>query len=203
MACGAHFERPSAIYLRYIVETDIRAVGNRRAAQAAWEGLNEGARVFELGQVRLAVISLLANGPRHGYGIMKDLRERLGPRYRGSSGSVYPALKQLESEGLVTCETQAGRKQFTLTRTGKRELAKNAEACERIWRRIDESQTSPLPVDGDVPTLLQRLLRAVYSASEASVGRPGLEAALRGLLGRMAAELETFKTETLSEKETE
>ena len=51
--------------------------------------------------MRLAILSLLADGPRHGYELMKLLQERSGGVYRASAGTIYPTLQQLEDEGLV------------------------------------------------------------------------------------------------------
>lgn len=175
-----------------------RIIANHADAQKAWERLNQENRLFEFREMRLAVISLLVNGPRHGYGIMKDLRERLGSQYHGSSGSVYPTLRKLEAEGLVTCETVDGRKQFTLTRAGKQLWRKSEQEWERISHRIEEGRISQRGI-GDVPTLLQRMLRAAYGASAASVGQPLYERALRKLLADMSAQLETFEAVLKSE----
>ena len=163
-------------------------------ARAAWEKILESGRVFGVGEIRLAVMSLLANGPRHGYGVMQDLESRLALQYKASAGSVYPALKQLEAEGLVACERQASRKVYSLTRSGRRELAKNPEVFEQIWRRFDESHEEETAKDnlGDITTSLHRLLKAAYRAGECTVGRPGGEAALRGILNHAADQLERF-----------
>ena len=51
------------------------------------------ARFFESGEVRLAILSLLSEGPKHGYQLMKEMEERSGGLYRASAGSVYPTLQ--------------------------------------------------------------------------------------------------------------
>ena len=58
-------------------------------------------RFFGFGEVRLAVLSMIEEGPKHGYQIMKELASRLGSLHRVGSGTVYPVLKQLEHNGLV------------------------------------------------------------------------------------------------------
>jgi len=56
-------------------------------------------RFFGAGEVRLALLSLLENEPKHGYQLMKDLEDRSGGLYRASAGTIYPTLQLLEDEG--------------------------------------------------------------------------------------------------------
>jgi DNA-binding PadR family transcriptional regulator len=58
-------------------------------------------RFFEPGEVRIALLSLLKDGPKHGYELMKELEARSGGMYKASAGSVYPNLQLLEDEGLI------------------------------------------------------------------------------------------------------
>ena len=74
------------------------------------------------GDVRIAVLSLLAERPMHGYEMMQELSERTKGIWRPSPGSLYPALQLLEDQGLVTSSTSEGRRQFTLTDKGREEL---------------------------------------------------------------------------------
>jgi DNA-binding PadR family transcriptional regulator len=90
-------------------------------------------RFFEAGEIRLAILSLLAEGPKHGYQLMKEMSERSGGTYRASAGSVYPTLQQLEDEGMVRADTQNGRRVYHLTAAGRRELANDPEGVRRIW----------------------------------------------------------------------
>ncbi len=149
------------------------------------------ARLFGYGEVRSAVLSLLAHGPRHGYGIMKDFASRIGPDYRANAGSVYPVLKQLEADGLLTCKTQDGRKTFSLTRDGKRELAKDPDALGRMILRRQQEAAVAGPV-GDVAEGMHRLQRSAYKAAETSVGNHARETRLRGVLQQAAELLEEF-----------
>ncbi len=80
------------------------------------------AAVFGHGQLRLYLLSLLENGPRHGYELITALSDRFGGTYRPSAGTVYPRLARLEEEGLVV-RTEDGRKTtYRLTDAGRREL---------------------------------------------------------------------------------
>jgi DNA-binding PadR family transcriptional regulator len=71
------------------------------------------------GDIRAAILKLLAEGPRNGYQIMQALEERSGGAWRPSPGSVYPALSQLEDEGLVKAESVGTGRVFDLTDEGR------------------------------------------------------------------------------------
>jgi DNA-binding PadR family transcriptional regulator len=71
------------------------------------------------GDVRAAIIALLAEEPMHGYQIITELTERSGGVWRPSPGSVYPTLQALEDQGLVTADQTEGRRVFSLTEEGR------------------------------------------------------------------------------------
>jgi len=71
------------------------------------------------GDVRAAIIALLAEEPMHGYQIITELTERSGGVWRPSPGSVYPTLQALEDQGLVTADQTEGRRVFNLTEEGR------------------------------------------------------------------------------------
>ena len=93
------------------------------------------------GDVRAAILLLLEEEPRNGYQLMQELEERSGGVWRPSPGSIYPALSQLEDEGLVRSDESAGRRAFQLTDAGRTYLEENREALGSPW---DD-------VGGDVP----------------------------------------------------
>ncbi len=76
------------------------------------------------GDVRAALLALLAERPMHGYEMIQELDSRTGGIWRPSPGSVYPTLQMLEDEGLITSDKSEGRKRFTLTDGGREEAAK-------------------------------------------------------------------------------
>jgi len=85
------------------------------------------------GDVRTAILTLLAEEPMHGYQMIQRLGERSGGMWRPSAGSVYPTLQQLEDEGLVAGEERDGRKVYALTEDGRKvaqESAGNAAPWE-------------------------------------------------------------------------
>lgn len=80
------------------------------------------------GDVRTAVLMLLAEEPMHGYQLMHAIADRSGGRWTPSPGAIYPTINQLEDEGLVTVTAEAGRKLVTLTDTGRSHAEEHREA---------------------------------------------------------------------------
>ncbi len=81
------------------------------------------APVFAHGRLRLYLLKLLDEAPRHGYEVIRLLEERFQGLYAPSAGTVYPRLAKLEAEGLVTHATEGGRKVYSITDAGREELA--------------------------------------------------------------------------------
>ncbi|PKQ20485.1 MAG: PadR family transcriptional regulator [Actinobacteria bacterium HGW-Actinobacteria-6] len=79
------------------------------------------------GDVRSAILRLLAESPMHGYQMIQELSARSEGAWSPSPGSVYPALQMLADEGLVISEETAGKKVFSLTEAGLAEVAKTAD----------------------------------------------------------------------------
>jgi len=97
-------------------------------------------RFFEHGDLRVVVLALLEEQPRHGYELIKELEERTGGAYRPSPGVVYPTLAMLEDEGLIRqTEAEGGRKRFEITDDGKAELERSRPAVEQVFGRMDEA----------------------------------------------------------------
>jgi DNA-binding PadR family transcriptional regulator len=85
------------------------------------------------GDVRAAILVLLAEEPMHGYQIIQELSERSGGVWRPSPGSVYPTLQLLEDEGLIRSEEAEGRRVFHLTDAGKAEVGRRGEEAPPPW----------------------------------------------------------------------
>jgi DNA-binding PadR family transcriptional regulator len=93
------------------------------------------------GDVRMAALMLLAEEPRNGYQIMQELEERSDGLWRPSPGSVYPALAQLEDEGLVRSRETDGRKLFHLTDAGKAAVEERAEDAPPPWKQMSHGMS--------------------------------------------------------------
>src|SRR5580658_7683424 len=90
-------------------------------------------RVFGHGGLRLVLLSLLEDGPKHGYELILGLEERFMGMYRPSSGTVYPRLAALEDEGLIVGTESDGKRSYALTDAGREELARRrAELDETV-----------------------------------------------------------------------
>jgi DNA-binding PadR family transcriptional regulator len=92
--------------------------------------------VFGHGRLRLYLLKLLDESPRHGYDVIRELEDRFMGLYTPSAGTVYPRLARLESEGLVTHEVNEGRKVYRITDAGRAELAERAGELDDLEAEI-------------------------------------------------------------------
>jgi DNA-binding PadR family transcriptional regulator len=99
-------------------------------------GPREG-RMFDGGELRWVILSLVAEKPRHGYEVIKELGERVGGDYSPSPGVVYPTLTLLEDMGYAAVSPdEGGRKLYTITPEGEKALAENKAQVEAIFARF-------------------------------------------------------------------
>lgn len=136
------------------------------------------------GDVRAAILALLQEGPRTGYQIMSDIKERSGGAWRPSPGAVYPALSQLADEGLIEGEESGGRRTFSLTRAGQDYLAANPDMARAAWESMTEPASAELPgLFAEAARLGGGIVQVAHS------GTPGQVAAAERLLERTRREL--------------
>jgi len=95
-----------------------------------------GGRPFDHGELRLVVLALVAERPRHGYEIIKAIEDRFGGSYSPSPGVVYPTLTLLEELGHATVEETGGKKRYTITPEGEAYLAANRAAADIAMARM-------------------------------------------------------------------
>jgi DNA-binding PadR family transcriptional regulator len=91
------------------------------------------------GGVRAAVLLLVAMRPTHGYQIIQEIAERSGGLWRPSPGSVYPAIRQLEDEGLLRIERLEGRRMLYLTESGRAYLNSHRKELIPPWDTVSSS----------------------------------------------------------------
>jgi DNA-binding PadR family transcriptional regulator len=165
--------------------------GGRRG----WGGRGPKAR---RGDVRAALLLLLAEEPRNGYQLMQEIERRSEGVWRPSPGSVYPALQLLEDEGLVRSDESEGRKLFHLTDEG-RQAAAAAAAGGAPWDAASES------VDSDVWELFgvaRQVGMAIFQIAQAgtaeqiAAAREVLTNARRALYGILAEDDPTDPPQT-------
>jgi DNA-binding PadR family transcriptional regulator len=95
--------------------------------------------VFAHGALRLYLLALLESGPKHGYELIKALKERFGGTYSPSAGTIYPRLGKLEEEGLVATETSGRRTNYRITPAGLAELNLRREELAAVEKEISAS----------------------------------------------------------------
>jgi DNA-binding PadR family transcriptional regulator len=128
------------------------------------------------GEVRAAVLQLLAEQPMHGYQLMQAISERSGGRWTPSPGAVYPTISQLEDEGLVTVTADAGRKLVALTDDGREHLQARRESWTDPFAGYDTSSPGP-----DLRGLLEQL-----SGATRQVARTGSDEQVTAAAGILA-----------------
>ncbi|MEU2425260.1 PadR family transcriptional regulator [Streptomyces sp. NPDC007851] len=128
--------------------------------------------VFAHGRLRLYLLKLLDEAPRHGYEVIRLLEERFQGLYAPSAGTVYPRLAKLEAEGLVTHTTEGGRKVYAITDAGRAELADRSGELADLELEIRESVAElAAEIKADVRGAAGDLRREVRAAaSEARRG---------------------------------
>ena len=95
--------------------------------------------VFAHGQLRLYLLALLNEGPRHGYEVIQDLEQRFNGLYTPSAGTVYPRLAKLEEEGLVERSEEGRKAVYRITDAGRAEVADRAEELAALETDLDHS----------------------------------------------------------------
>src|SRR4051812_41268604 len=153
-----------------------------------------GGRMFRAGKMladgdlRLIVLALLEEGPRHGYDIIKALEERSHGIYSPSPGVVYPTLTFLEEAGHTTATSEGNKKTYAITPAGRAHLDENREVVEmvlngmdkfgrkmaraRSWWEGSDDRTAP---DRDIPDVIEEVndaRRALKTAIAEKLGSP-------------------------------
>jgi DNA-binding PadR family transcriptional regulator len=162
-----------------------RGPGDRRMFGRGGRG--DLARFFAHGDLRLVILHLIAEKPRHGYEIIKAIEERVGGAYSPSPGTVYPTLTLLEELGHVTVTPGEGTKRLhTITPEGQGFLDGNRATLEAILARMAEAEAAR--GDGPPPSVVRakeglklalqmRLARGPLSADQAAAITAALEVA--------------------------
>ncbi|WP_327295278.1 PadR family transcriptional regulator [Streptomyces sp. NBC_01197] len=136
------------------------------------------APVFAHGRLRLYLLKLLDEAPRHGYEVIRLLEERFQGLYAPSAGTVYPRLAKLEAEGLVTHASEGGRKVYSITEAGRAELAGRSGELADLEMEIRESVSElaaeiRADVSGSANDLRREIRQAAKEARRTSAGAAG------------------------------
>jgi DNA-binding PadR family transcriptional regulator len=98
-----------------------------------------GGKWFESGEMRLVILRLIREKPRHGYEVIKALEEQMAGCYTPSAGTVYPTLQLLEDQGYVRIVEEGGKKVYHITPEGERYLDEHQDTLADIGERIKEA----------------------------------------------------------------
>ncbi|QIK80059.1 PadR family transcriptional regulator [Sphingomonas piscis] len=130
-------------------------------------------RMFEGGELRLVLLKLIADEPRHGYDLIRAIEELTGGRYAPSPGVVYPTLTMLQDMGLIEeAAAEGSRKPFQVTAEGRAHLAENAEEVERLLARLAELAPGERHAGGPP---VRRAVRNLMTALGERVARDGVD----------------------------
>ena len=109
--------------------------GGRRGGGRGERG--ERRRMFDGGELRLVLLKLIADEPRHGYDLIRQIEELTGGTYAPSPGVIYPTLTMLDDMDLIEAQQSDGAKKlFAITDTGRAELDANSEIVEAALARL-------------------------------------------------------------------
>ncbi|MET7421776.1 PadR family transcriptional regulator [Dactylosporangium sp. NPDC005555] len=113
--------------------------------------------VFSHGRLRLYLLKLLNEGPRHGYELIRLLENRFHGLYAPSAGTIYPRLQRMEADGLVSHTASGGRKVYDITEAGRAELTQRAAELETLETDINASLA-------DLSTLADEVEQGVHGS---------------------------------------
>jgi DNA-binding PadR family transcriptional regulator len=138
---------------------------------------------------------LLADGPLNGYQIMQEIEKRSDGVWRPSPGSVYPALAQLEDEGLIRAEQVGDRRTFVLTDVGRTHVDERRDQLGAPWEQMTDS------VDDDVGALFGEMRRVGMAAAQIGhVGSANQIGKARGVLAEARRALYSLLAEDESDE---
>jgi len=128
------------------------------------------------GDVRAAILAVLAEQPMNGYQIIQEIASRSGGVWKPSPGSIYPTLQQLEDEGLVRVEGDGGRRAYTLTDDGRRYVNEHADEVSAPWQAMSdagEDDAGLKPLIGQAAAAIWQIV-ATGTPEQQSKGRDAL-----------------------------
>src|SRR6476659_8958727 len=142
--------------------------------QGGWgRGRRGRRRMFESGELRLVLLKLIADEPRHGYDLIRAIEELTGGEYAPSPGVVYPTLTLLQDMGLIEeAAVEGPRKPFQITDDGRAYLAEREEEVEALFERLTDLKP---PEEQTAGPAIGRAVKNLMTALRHRVGRDGLD----------------------------
>jgi DNA-binding PadR family transcriptional regulator len=151
-------------------------------------------RMFEQGDLKLVILRLLDEKPRHGYEIIKELESRSGGAYSPSPGTVYPTLTLLEDMGYARAiPEEGGKKIYEITDEGRKHLAENSNTVNDVFEKFvkfaEGFAATPMM---DVNTAFRNVAKATYSTATSHISDKEKLAKIREILARASAEIDAL-----------
>ena len=129
------------------------------------------------GDVRTAILDVLAVEPMNGYQVIQQIAERTGGAWKPSPGSVYPTVQQLEDEGLIEGSAAEGRRVLSLTEQGREYVATHGEELAATWRAFDDDAPQSGEETGDLKPVIGQVMGAVWQIVVSGTKQQQAEAA--------------------------
>jgi DNA-binding PadR family transcriptional regulator len=154
-----------------------------------------GRRMFDSGELRLVLLKLIVDSPRHGYDCIREIEEMTGGEYAPSPGVIYPTLSLLSDEGLVEQLDRPGvRRAYAATDEGRALLAERADEVEALFARLNDLKPDERQSAGPA---IGRAVKNLMTALRHRIGREGLDDELlheiAGILDEAAQRIERTK----------
>jgi DNA-binding PadR family transcriptional regulator len=149
--------------------------------------------MFGQGDLKVVILQLLEEKPRHGYEIIKAIEEKSGGAYTPSAGAVYPTLTLLEDMGHAMSSEQNGKKVYTITAAGREHLAANQSTADDVFERIGDLGATVFS-EGmrEVGRAFGHLTKAAFGASREHVRDPETSRRILEVLERASREIESI-----------
>ena len=167
--------------------------GGRRGGGrgGAWRG--GGGRMFEQGDLKLVVLRLLEERPRHGYDIIKALEDQSGGLYSPSPGAVYPTLQLLEELGHARAVDEGGgRRIYEITDAGRAYLAEHRTTADDVFARVRDAAGAGAEDFGELAGAFGSLGRAAFRTASRARGNRERIHRLRQILERAEHDIEAL-----------
>lgn len=149
-------------------------------------------RMFDQGDLKYVILQMLAEKPRHGYDIIKELEERFGGWYTPSPGTVYPTLTMLEDLGFArTTPEESGKKIYEITGLGLAHLKEHQPTVDEIFAKVADFGGAFLS-EGmmSIHRAMRDVARATYATAAKGPGDKERMMRIRDLLRKVADEIE-------------
>jgi DNA-binding PadR family transcriptional regulator len=173
--------------------------GGRGPRGKGWRA--RAGRIFEQGDLKYVILRLLAEKPRHGYEIIKELEERFGGAYAPSPGTVYPTLTMLEDLGYARAmPEEGGRKIYEITDEGRRHLEEHSATVDDIFERIARFVEGFFNTSmADLKGAMANLGRATFYVASRSPNDKARIERISAILRKAAEEIEALGREGKAE----